>query len=583
MPKTLYINGRAVKAVAVNGQNVKAIGDGVNELWEKAQPDYFYIENLADSANTVTLPKTGSKTEWVALEYSLDKETWNNYDLETGVSVPVGGKLYLRGDNNQLGDSVSGSATTHTFVSTGNIKAGGKAISLLSKDLSKTTIDYWFAFASLFQNNTKLINTETTLFDGFDLNNSYAFQNTFNGCTNLQDVCAFKDVTVGRQSCFLSTYRDCITITDAGGFLPNLTEIVGNQVFFYTFRGCTSLTTLPSFVNVAIGAGMSVYNGTFYGCTAVTTPAAMPQTAINVTGSHKFASMYYGDTNLQRSPKLSIATATDNMLESMFNGCSNIDYINIEFSAWDGASNFTTNWVNNVHSTGVFCKNSALTVTRGASNIPTNWSIADLDGKLYAPVITNNSGTITIAEAEGGASCEIYYTTDGSTPTTSSTLYTAPFAVASGTTVKAIAHYSGQSAAYVAHSDVAVLLGEPTMMFYGSSEGTGAQSICSGGRYHRWIADIKTPGVEGVTYYINYLNSATSGNYPSDPTTTVYDMTAAYSGQTGCVEGDSEAVVSINVCVADMAGDYLDIAVIGVADGNVSSVSYLEMQWVSPV
>jgi hypothetical protein len=280
---------------------------------------------------------------------------------------------------------------------------------------------------------------------------------------------------------------------------------------------------------------------------------------------------------------MSIATPTDEMFDGMFYNCSNIDYINIEFSAWDGATDFTKNWVTNVHSTGVFCKNTTLPVTRGASNIPTLWSIADLNGKLYAPVITNNSGTITIAEAEGGASCQIYYTTDGSTPTTNSTLYTAPFTVSAGVTVKAIAHYSGQSASYVAHSDVAVLLGEPTMMFYGSSEGIGAQSICSGGRFHQWRADIKTPCVEGVTYYINYLNSATSGNYPSDPTTTVYDMTAAYSGQAGCVEGDSEAVVSINVCVADMVGDYLNIAVIGVADGNVSSVSYLEMQWVSPV
>ena len=451
MAKTLTINGHLVRSVTLAGANVKAIGDGVNTLWEQAQPDYFYIENLADSVNTVTLPKTGSETEWVSLEYSLDKTNWANYDLETGVSVPVGGKLYLRGYNNVL---TYNATNYHTFVSTGNIGAGGKAISLLSADLSATTVGNR-AFQFLFMGNTNLINTATTLFDGIVTTGTYAFNQVFRDCTNLQNVCAFANVTTATGFSFVQTYYNCTSITNASGFLPNVTSTTGNQVFASTFRGCTSLTTLPSFANVSIGADVSVFNGTFYGCTAVTIPSAMPQNPVNVAGSHKFYQMYYNCTNLQRSPKMSIATATENMLCGIFYNCSNIDYINIEFSAWDGATDFTKNWVTNVHSTGVFCKNTTLPVTRGASNIPTNWSIADLNGKLYAPVITENGGTITIAEAEGGASCQIYYTTDGTTPTTNSTLYTQPFAVAGGTTVKAIAHYNGQSSALVTDSDVA--------------------------------------------------------------------------------------------------------------------------------
>ena len=59
------------------------------------------------------------------------------------------------------------------------------------------------------------------------------------------------------------------------------------------------------------------------------------------------------------------------------------------------------------------------------------------DVKVPTPTITFPNGNATIDCTMTGVT--IYYTTDGSTPTTSSTPYTAPFAVSYGTTVKAIA------------------------------------------------------------------------------------------------------------------------------------------------
>jgi hypothetical protein len=70
-------------------------------------------------------------------------------------------------------------------------------------------------------------------------------------------------------------------------------------------------------------------------------------------------------------------------------------------------------------------------------------------GATATPVFSVASGTyttvqnITLSDATSGA--KIYFTTDGSTPTTSSTLYTGAIAVNGSMTLKAVALASGYS------------------------------------------------------------------------------------------------------------------------------------------
>lgn len=89
-------------------------------------------------------------------------------------------------------------------------------------------------------------------------------------------------------------------------------------------------------------------------------------------------------------------------------------------------------------------------------------SVKELDAsQVIAPVIGSQWGdsynapsTVTITSPTAGAT--IYYTTDGTIPTTSSTLYSEPFKVSQPTTVKAFATKEGLTSSEVSSFDVTI-------------------------------------------------------------------------------------------------------------------------------
>lgn len=123
----------------------------------------------------------------------------------------------------------------------------------------------------------------------------------------------------------------------------------------------------------------------------------------------------------------------------------------------------------------------------------TNVNLADLasgSASVIRPVISPNGGTfsssqsVTITCATSGAT--IYYTTDGSTPSQSSTQYTGSFTLTATTTIKAIAYDSSNNASSVASatftksssgSSVGSLLYESFSGYTSSGDGTAEISI----------------------------------------------------------------------------------------------------------
>ena len=146
-----------------------------------------------------------------------------------------------------------------------------------------------------------------------------------------------------------------------------------------------------------------------------------------------FAIEFWGDGSL----------AQNNLIQGYWANGITWGYVSattaIQYNNICGPNMATNNWYvsNEEHTT------TALVTTPNTTS-PTCSTVAST-----APTISPAAGAIasgtTVTLADSGMNHSVYYTTDGSTPTVNSTLYTAPFSVNPGTTVKAIGMW-GQGA-----------------------------------------------------------------------------------------------------------------------------------------
>lgn len=180
-------------------------------------PSTNYLCFTAEQANsTIKMEKFGSDQSALTatLETSTDKQTWTPFSIGTTIiTLPnIGSKVYFRGNN----ETFSNQNGYYSFVMTGKIAGSGNIMSLLDKNITKTTIPEW-GFYSLFAGQ---LNYE---------------------CASLTS-CPELPATVLSEGCYLRMFAKCPQITSCPE-LPATT--LAKDCYNLMFGYCEGLTTLP--------------------------------------------------------------------------------------------------------------------------------------------------------------------------------------------------------------------------------------------------------------------------------------------------------------------------------------------------
>ena len=107
-----------------------------------------------------------------------------------------------------------------------------------------------------------------------------------------------------------------------------------------------------------------------------------------------FYRLFRNCTSLTKAPRLTATTINYQAYVSMFSGCTKLQHIEVDFTAW--SSSATESWVSSVAPTGTFVKPTALSASYGSSYIPSGWTVLDKE--------TNDGSTSNVTS--GTYECE---------------------------------------------------------------------------------------------------------------------------------------------------------------------------------
>jgi hypothetical protein len=120
----------------------------------------------------------------------------------------------------------------------------------------------------------------------------------------------------------------------------------------------------------------------------------------------------------------------------------------------------------------------AIAVKSGSNNSSVSSAVYTIQLTAAAPTFSPSAGTYAVAQTltlrSTTAGATIYYTTNGTAPTTASTAYTAPFTVGASETIKAIAAAKGYTNSPVASSSYTLNLLSPTTITGAGNSLTGS-------------------------------------------------------------------------------------------------------------
>lgn len=347
-----------------------------NSMTSKISKYWGLYFEAADPGVVINMHSGGGKPPSVTLEYSLDGVAWTPFDADNETTpitlVNKGDIVFFKagaGGNSRMN---SGTNTIRYFTSSGAVYCGGNIMSLLDgSNPNLTTITEDYCFSSLFISNHGLLTPPqfpaTTLAP-------YCYNEIFEDCLNLTESPVLPAIDVP-EGAYEYMFMCDMAITHAN---PILATTVHEQSCYGMFECCEALEYPPEMAITNL-AGMSCLSEMFAGCLSLKEIANIP--AVNL--SHSCYEYMFMDCTSLEKVHIPNVVMSDYSLSSMFDSCTQLNDITVDFSSWGRTSICTAGWVDNVAKVGIFRCPKALGVqemiSRGVSYCPQNWTVVNTD------------------------------------------------------------------------------------------------------------------------------------------------------------------------------------------------------------
>lgn len=259
----------------------------------------FYVHNESGNTMKFYVANTSTLAEHKpSLQYSTDQTNWTSWTISegSGVDIPAGGTLYIRGDNASGLNPVYTDSSAFKLRGNRSHSFGGNVMSLLSTNgyMSETVVPR-NAFPLLFEGDTDLVSAANMSFGRATTVRGNGCVGMFNDCTALTtppDMSSFTTLDSGQpRGGFSFMFSGCSAMTttpDTSGFRGTVN---GDNLWSFLY-GCSSITTPPDLSGITAWSGQySTLQNCCEGCSSLRfaidvtnmTPSPNAQMLLNAT------------------------------------------------------------------------------------------------------------------------------------------------------------------------------------------------------------------------------------------------------------------------------------------------------------
>lgn len=248
----MSINFNDVTNITLSSTPVEQVTDSQgNVLWSAAPvvlQNYFYVEDISGSANTLSIQQSNSNAQTIEVFYSTDQTNWSSMGTTSDITpitatIPANGKLYLKATANSWG--TSGETYNHISASY-NHNIGGNAMSLIYGDNFENQTAFPAGsesnFCGLFRSDTTLLNAENLVLPATTIT-PLCYEYMFNSCISLLTSPTMSVTTLSHQCCW-GMFESCTNLTTAPVLLPTTLEVT---CYTFMFSGCNNLSSITTY------------------------------------------------------------------------------------------------------------------------------------------------------------------------------------------------------------------------------------------------------------------------------------------------------------------------------------------------